>query len=82
MPDELKTTEDTPDLEAWDEQRLHDEVAFAVSAAGRLRREEREVAFAIEIIRLRTVIRAARDDLGNGNESSAYLALKHSGVRE
>lgn len=68
------------DLEAWEPKRLNDEVAFATSMAGRLRREEREVAFAIEIERLRTVIRAARDDLESNNEASAYLVLKHSGV--
>jgi hypothetical protein len=50
-------SEDKPDPEAWEPERLDDEVAFAVSEAGRLRREEREVAFALEIIRLRAIIR-------------------------
>lgn len=55
MPDVL-------DPDAWDAERLRDEVAFCVSPAGRLRREEREVAFALEIVRLRAELTPDKGD--------------------
>lgn len=50
------------DPDAWDAERLRDEVAFCVSPAGRLRREEREVAFALEIVRLRAELTPDKGD--------------------
>src|ERR1700730_5004442 len=51
----------TADPEVWPQERLADEVAFAISVAGRLRREDREIAFALEITRLRAGIQAMLD---------------------
>lgn len=45
------------DPAAWPSDRLCDEVAFTISPIGRQRREDREVAFALEIERLRVVLR-------------------------
>ena len=42
--------------DAWPDDRLRDEVAFCASVAGRLRREDREVAFALEIKRLQNEV--------------------------
>lgn len=43
----------TPDPDAYEQEDLRIAVEFALSPAGRLRREEREVALALEIVRLR-----------------------------
>lgn len=51
MPNQSDKSTD-PDV--WDQGRLNSEVAFCVSSAGRLRREDREIAFALEIDRLTT----------------------------
>lgn len=49
------------DPDAWSQSDLADEVAFTISPAGRLRREDREVALALEITRLRAGIQAMLD---------------------
>ena len=49
------------DLDVWPVDRIRDEVAFCTSAAGRLRREDREVAFALEIERLHSIIRRVEE---------------------
>lgn len=51
------------DPDAWNADYLRSEVEFCVSPAGRLRREDREVAFALEIERLRVALRECADDL-------------------
>lgn len=35
-----------------------------------------------DIAWLESVIRMARDDIGGGDDSSAYIVLKHSGVQD
>ncbi len=47
------------DPDAWPDDRIDSEVAFTLSPMGRLRREEREIAFALEIQRLRAWLDAA-----------------------
>ena len=50
----------TTDPEAWTDKKLYEEIAFILSPMGRLRRDDREVALAVEIVRLRAALEAIK----------------------
>lgn len=61
----------TPTTEAWSQDRLRREVDFCLSPARRLRREDREIAFALEIERLRARV----DELEREKDESYQQGL-------
>lgn len=54
------------DPDTWPQDKLLSDVAFTLSVAGRLRREDREIAYALEIERLRARIKELEDWNGGG----------------